>query len=360
MSRRSRSRALKGLEYGVVSAEYRRIRRRLGLAFLALVAVVAIGVIGFTIIGGREYGLVDAVYMTIITLTTVGFGEIIDMAANPVGRIFTIFLLLGGMGIFAYSMLMLATFVIEGHVRHIFARRQMLRRIARMENHYIICGDSVVLWYITEELMKTGRSVVLVAPSQTFLDEAAERLGDVPGVVGDPTDDHVLLGAELLLAAGIVFCMENDKDNMLGVLTARRLARDVRIIASTELPETIAKLKAAGADSVVSPSHIGGLRMASELIRPAAVTFLDQMLRVGGGSLRVEEVVVPADSPRIGESIAALEVDKESAVLLAVSRERAKDSEFKPDPATTLEPGMTLIIMSDVEGRTRLEKRLRT
>jgi len=360
MSKRPRSRALRSLDFGLINAEYRRIRRRLELALLALILIVAVGVIGYTVIGSGEYSLIDTLYMTIITLTTVGFGEIIDLSADPAGRIFTIVLLIGGMGIFAYTMLTLATFVIEGHVRHIFARRQMLRRIARMENHYIICGDSVVLWYITEELMKTGRRVVLVAPTQSFLDESAERLGDVPGIVGDPTDDHVLLGAELLLAAGIVFCMENDKDNMLGVLTARRLASDVRIIASTELPETIAKLKAAGADSVVSPSYIGGLRMASELIRPAAVTFLDQMLRVGGGSLRVEELVVPADSPRIGQTISAIGVERESAVLLALSRRGAREPEFKPDPGTALEAGMTLIVMSDVEGRTRIEERLRT
>jgi len=360
MGKHRRSRALRNLDFGLLNAEYRRIRRRLELALVVLILIVAIGVVGYMIIGGREYGFIDALYMTIITLTTVGFGEIIDLSLNPAGRIFTIALLISGMGIFAYTMLTLATFVLEGHIRHIFSRRQMLRRISRMENHYIICGDSVVLWYITEELMKTGRSVVLVTPSQSFLDEAGERLGDVPGIVGDPTDDHVLLGAELLLAAGIVFCMENDKDNMLGVLTARRLARDIRIIASTELPETIAKLKAAGADSVVSPSHIGGLRMASELIRPAAVTFLDQMLRVGGGSLRVEEVVVPANSTRIGQSLASLEIDRESAVLLAVSRKGERESEFKPDPSLILEAGMTFIVMSDVEGRTRFEDRLRT
>jgi len=359
MSRSTKNRTARNIKLSGRMAEFHRIQKRLELAILSLILVIAIGVVGFMLIGEGDYSLIDATYMTFITLTTVGFGEIIDMSANPAGRIFTMFLLLGGMGIVAYTMLTLAAFVIEGQLRHIFTRRQMQRRIGRMKDHFIVCGDTFARWYVTEELTKTGRSVVLVTSSQEFVDEATERLGDIPGVVGDPSDDAVLIEAGIIDAAGIIFSMADDKDNLLGVLTARRLSPGIRIIASTDRPETIAKLRSAGADAIVSPNHIGGLRMASELIRPTVVSFLDQMLRVGGGTLRVEEVKIPGESPVIGRALGSLEIDRiAGTMLLALNRQGREDSEFKPDSDTVIETGMTLIIMTDVEGREKLEERI--
>ncbi|MFC1545514.1 potassium channel family protein [Gemmatimonadota bacterium] len=359
MARSKKTRAVRKIKLSGRMAEFHRIQKRLELAILALILVTVIGVTGFMLIGKGEYKLVDATYMTVITLTTVGFSEVIDMSANPAGRVFTMFLLLGGMGIAAYTMLTLASFVIEGQLRHIFTRRQMQRRIGRMKDHFIVCGDTFAMWYVTEELTKTGRSVVLVASSQESIDEATERLGDIPVVVGEPSDDDVLIEAGVIEATGIVFSMADEKDNLLGVLTARRLSPGLRIIASTERPETIAKLRSAGADAIVSPTHIGGMRMASELIRPTVVSFLDQMLRVGGGSLRVEEVKIGKDSPFIGQTLLSL-FSKEinGILLLAVHTPGREDSDFKPPMSTVLESGMRLIIMTDVEGREKLEERI--
>ena len=345
---------------GVDLAEFNRLRRRLGLALLALLVVVTIGVIGFLVIGQGRHGLVDAIYMTVITLTTVGFGEIVEMSGNPAGRIFTILLLLGGMGIAAYAVSMLAAFLIEGQLHHIFARRRMERTIERLSGHFVVCGDAPATLHVVEELVNTQRGLVLVSPSEGILITARERFGDLPAVIGDPSDDQVLLAAGLKQAAGVVFCMSNDKDNLVGVFTARRMAPTVRIIASSELPETRSKLTAAGADAVVSPARIGGLRMASELVRPTVVTFLDQMLRVQGGNLRVEEVVVPAGATTKPRTIGDLGVDEiEGAVLLAVRRAPAGGFEFKPSAHTHLEPGLALVVMADAEGRRRLEERLK-
>lgn len=341
-------------------AEFRRLKRRLSLALLALVAVTGVGIVGFAWIGRGEHGLVDAIYMTVITLTTVGFGEIIDMSAHPQGRLFTVLLLLVGMGIVAYTVPMLAAFVIEGQLHHIFSRRRMQKTIAQVDHHYLVCGDTAAAWYVAEELLRTGRAVVLVTPSEEALEDAAARLGDPPRLAGDPTDDAVLLEAGIARAAGIVLCMESDKDNVLGALTARRLAPRARIIASTERAATEPKLRAAGADAVVSPSRIGGLRIASELVRPKVVSFLDQMLREPGGSLRVEELTVPGDGRPTVDTVRALAVDELSnALLLAVRHAGREGFEFKPEPDTRLEPGMTLVVMTDAEGRARLERRLR-
>jgi voltage-gated potassium channel len=341
--------------------EVERFRRRLTLALAALLGVTLVGVAGYWIIGGGAYSIIDAAYMTIITLTTVGFGEIIDMSQHPGGRIFTIVLLLGGMGVVAYTVPMTAGFLIEGQLHNVFARRRMQNRIADMTDHHIVCGDTPTSWHVAEELVKTNRDVVLITPSDADLEEARRRIGDVPAVIGDPSSDEVLESAGVAAAAGIVFSMESDKDNVIGALTARRLAPTIRIVGATEEPEAEAKLRSVGADAVVFPTRIGGLRMASELVRPTVVTFLDKMLRQKGGTLRVEEINVPEDAPLGDRSIHDMRIDEMPGVLLvAIRLPGTGEFEFKPDPETKLRPGMTLVVMTDADGLGRLRSRFRS
>ncbi len=341
-------------------AEFLLIRRRLAQAVLALLLVTVVGITGFAIIGRGKHSLIDAVYMTVITLTTVGYGEIIDLSGHPGGRLFTIGLLVVGMGIVAYTVPMLAAFLIEGQLLHFFTRRRMDREIARMTGHYIVCGETAATWYVADELQRSGRALVVVAPTEKASGEAFENLGDVPRVVGDPSDDAVLVEAGIDRASGVVVCMANDKDNVLVTLTARRLAPGARIVARTESGESEAKLRIAGADAVVSPSRIGGLRMASELVRPEVVSFLDQMLRDPRTSLRVEEIAVPGHSPAVGKTLAWLNInDLDGTVLLAL-RTPAGEVIFKPPQDLKLAPGGILIAMVDAAGRSRIEQRLRS
>ena len=341
------------------SQEFYRLRRRLGIAIAALISVIVIGSIGYTVIGGREHGIVDAVYMTVITLTTVGFGEIIDMTNNPVGRIFTVLLLLVGMGIVAYSIPLMAAFVIEGQLSRTFLRRRMLKRVAQMTNHYVVCGDTPAAAYVAAELTRTGRDVVLagVAEGSSILDH--ENLGGLPSVSGDPSDDAVLMSAKVQSAEGLVACMESDKDNVFVVLTARRLARGLRIVAASERMDVEPKLRAAGADAVVCASQIGGLRMASELVRPKVVSFLDKMLRDKRSSLRVEEISVPHITRSTPIPLSSGKIDEVvGAVLLAVQRAGSDEFEFDPPSDTPIESGMVLVVMADTEGRAKIEKQL--
>jgi voltage-gated potassium channel len=336
-------------------SELDSLRRRLKVALGTLVTVTLVGVIGYSVIGRGTHSLIDAVYMTVITLTTVGYGEIIDMSHSPGGRIFTMFLLLGGIGVVAYAMPTLTAFLIEGDLNHLFTRRRMQKKIDDMNNHYVVCGDGTVAAYVTEELAKSGRQVVFVGGSERAL---AMVPADVPGFGGDTSDDTVLTDAGIQRAAGVVACMDNDKENILVVLAARRLAPKARIIASTERAETEAKLRAVGADAIVSPTRIGGLRMASELVRPAVVSFLDHMLRAKEANLRVEEVSVGADVAA-GATLADLRIDEvPGAVLLAVRQEHSDAFEFKPPVTTTLTPGLTLVLMVDSSGRERLHARI--
>ena len=167
------------------------------------------------------------------------------------------------------------------------------------------------------------------------------------------------MNAKIQNAAGLVACMESDKDNVLVVLTARRLARGLRIVAAVEKMDVDPKLRAAGADAVVCASQISGLRMASELVRPKVVSFLDQMLRDKRSSLRVEEIsvphirsgTIPLSSGKIDELV--------GVVLLAVQRHGSGQFEFDPPPNTPLESGMSLIVMADADGRAQVEQQLR-
>jgi voltage-gated potassium channel len=343
-------------------AEYVRIRRKLTISLLAAVSVSLVGVIGYLIIGGEEHGLVDAIYMTVLSLSTVGFTEVIDMESNPVGRMFTSVLIFGGMGIAAYTVTLMAALVIEGQLRRTFARRRMEKVIDRMREHYVICGDSLASTHVIEELRLTGRNAVFVAPTEAALEGLRQHLEGTPAFVGDPTDDEVLHNARADQAAGIVFCLENDKDNLLGVFTARRLAPGARIIAAAKDQDASAKLVAAGADSVVYAVRIGGLRMASELVRPTVVTFLDQMLRVKGGTLRVEEIEVPPGATRdegIPLTLGDFAIgDLPGALLIAIRPAGATNFAFHPQPATPVPPGTVLIVMVDAAGRTRVEQRV--
>ncbi|MEE8571890.1 MAG: NAD-binding protein [Gemmatimonadota bacterium] len=340
--------------------EFNRLLSRVRLALGALFLVMAVGVLGFVLIGGGNYGIIDAIYMTVITLTTVGFAEIIDMSQIPAGRLFTIILVLVGMGIAAYTIPMLAALMIEGQLHNIFMRRRMEKTIAEMVGHHIVCGDTTATWHVAEELTRTQRGVVVVVPDDEALSAARNRFGDIPALVGDPSDDQTLIGAGIERAAGLVFSMASDKDNVIGVLTARRLAPNARIIAATEEPETEAKLQMVGADGVVSPTRIGGLRMASELVRPAVVTFLDKMLRQKGGTLRVEEVSVPRNADVTGRTLASLQIDDiPGALLVAVRMPQTGDFEFKPPLSTPLEPGMTIVVMAEPDGLDKLRTRFR-
>ncbi len=221
-------------------SKFNRLRRRLAIAVITLVVVTAVGVVGFALIGGAEHGLLDALCMTVITLTTVGFGEIIDMSNSPGGRMFTLLLLLVGFAIVSYAVPMMTAFVIEGQLLNVFARRRMNKTIRSMSDHYVVTGGTAVASHVVEELVNTGRSVVLVAPEGASTGEP--DTGTVPVVVGDPTDDSALKAAGIDRAAGFIACTESEKDNILAVLTARRLAPRVRIVAATERVATEGKL----------------------------------------------------------------------------------------------------------------------
>lgn len=306
-----------------------------------LVFILCTGIVGYHLIEGWPW--FDALYMTVITLATVGYGEIHTL--SYAGRVFTIFLIFGGMGILLYGVTEMTAFVVEGEMTGYLRRRRMKQRIEKLSNHYILCGWGLKGEHVLEELSRTKRQCVVVEINPDKVTRLNERNAMV--VEGDATQDDVLTAAGIKQAAGLVATLPGDKDNLFVVITARGLNPKMRIVAKVDEIGAREKFLRSGADSTVSTNFIGGLRMASELVRPDAVNFLDTMLR-DNSSLRVEDVQIGKKSRYIGKTIKQCDPLTGSDVLL-FSMKREGSYRFNPPSSTTLAEGDTLIVIGMAE-----------
>jgi len=324
------------------------IIRRLYLVGLAIVIVVMFGSYGYYFLFRGQHGLMDCVYMTVISLTTVGYGEIVQVTGNPVAEVFTMILVTFGMGIILYGISNLTAVIIEGELTGIIRKKKMEKQISKLKNHYIVVGGGETGLPVLEELVKNREKVVLVEQEEGNI-ERCRVIGDLLYVKGDATDDLNLMAAGIERAAGIVITLPSDKDNLYVTMTARMLNKQLRIITRMVKRNIRSKLLKAGADAVVASNLIGALRMASEMIRPTAVDFLDSMLRSSKGNLRIHEITVTAQAHILGRQIKDSGIKEKFGLLILGSKYSSGEIEFSPGPAQTLEEGMTLIVMGDVD-----------
>jgi voltage-gated potassium channel len=328
-----------------------RVYRKFIWAGAILAAIVVIGTVGYWFIGGRQYSFVDTLYMTVITITTVGFEEVINLSGNPAGRIFTIFIAVSGIGIMAYIVTNLTALIVEGELTRSFRRRRMEKRAAAYRGHYIVCGLGRVGCYIANELQATSRPHVLVDINKNSIERSLVSVEDEVFIEGDATDGDTLTRAGIENAAGLFAVTEDDNQNLVVSLTAKQLNPRLRVVARCNDTKNIQKTKRAGADAVVSPTAIGGLRMASEMVRPTVVSFLDIMLRDRERNLRVEEFPVPDSF--VGQPISALNLKKFSRSLLLAVR-TAKDWVYNPPDSHVIDRNNILVIMTTPEERDEL------
>ena len=233
----------------------------------------------------------------------------------------------------------------------------MQRAIQAMSNHHIVCGASQTGLAVLRELLATGRPALVIEADEEMIARLGERFPNVPAVVGDFTDDTALVAAGIGRAAGIVLCTDNDKDALVATVLARQLNPRVRVVARASDERAYQRLQSAGADAVVSPALIGGMRMVSELLRPSVVSFLDQMLRDTNRNLRIEEVAIPRGSPLAGRTCGSLDLRRHGDLLLMAIREsEAGQFLYNPGPDVTLAAGMQLIVMGDPKGMRELRR----
>ncbi len=324
------------------------LRQRLAVAAGAVATTFLIGVLGYHALGGPGTTWIEAVYATATVLTTAGFTGPIDVSRSSGVMAFTVALLFFGASTVVYAISVVTAFVVEGDLTQGFRRRRMRLAIKEMEEHYIVCGVGATGIAVLRELVKTERPVVAIEHNEARVKRIEEEFPDVPILEADFTDDQVLLQAGVARAAGIVVCTTLDKDSLVTTVTARQLAPDIRVIARAGQERSISRLRQAGADGVVSPALIGGMRMASELVRPSVVSFLDMMLRDTNKNLRIEEVTVPHDSPFVGRSLLELDLHaRTKALVLAVHEPDSQAYTYNPPAEVRLEAGSVLIVMGD-------------
>ncbi len=331
-------------------------KKRLLVSLTIFLFVFVLGVSGFMILGGPGTTLLDSVYMTVITLSTIGYGETIDTSHNPAARIFNIVFIILSLSTIAYAVSSITAFVVEGELKDILGRRKMDKEIARLRDHYIICGGDETAATIVRELIATQKPFVVIELEKAKIDKLA-ALGPVLAVQGDATEDSVLEKAGIGRAKGVLSVLPTDEANLFVTISARSLNPGLRIVAKGNDPQSHKKMIKAGADSVISPTNIGGMRMVSEMIRPATTTFLDMMLRERERVLRFDEVTVPAGSRLAGKTIAESQLgDSSGALLVALRKGGGKDFDFNPAKTTRLTEGDVLIFIASPEMIKDLEK----
>ncbi|MEO0814773.1 MAG: NAD-binding protein, partial [Myxococcota bacterium] len=276
---------------------------------------------------------------------------------NPPAQAFAIVLMMAGIGSFIFFFSNFTAFIVEGHLARLREVRRMKKTISEMTDHDIVCGLGETGTHVVRELVQTRRSVVVIDADP---DIAAKLVAlfpeaNIPSVVGDATDDDHLEAAGVERARGIVACAQSDKDNLIIAMSARMLNPKLRVVVRCVDHELEKKMRRAGADAVVSPQSIGGMRMVSELIRPTTVTFLDGMLKDTDNAFRVEAIPVGADSPLANSTVGALR-DRKIADLSVVALCTGQEAWcYAPRDTQTIEPGHELIVISTPEARVELE-----
>ncbi len=316
------------------------MRRKLFQVLALLAFTVACGTAGYMIVEGWPF--IDALYMTITTLTTVGFREVHPLSSR--GIIFTIVLIVGGVGTVLYALSTGARVILEGELREVYGRKKLEKKIKGLSDHFIICGYGRMGKIIAKELRTEGIPFVVIEKEPQNLDPDA-------GLVflrGDATQDQSLRDAGIERAKGLISVLPTDAENLFVVLSARGLNPDLLIVSRAVEEGSEQKLLRAGATKVVSPYHIGGLRMAHTVMKPSVVDFIEFATRSGNIGLQMQEISVQEGSSLIGRTLQESDIGKDLGVFVVAIKQATGDTLFSPTFRNALKAGDTLIVLGEV------------
>jgi len=303
-------------------------RRLPMIRFLIVVALLVIvivgGTLGYAIIEG--WSLLESLYMTFITATTVGFGEVRPLSAA--GRTFTMVLIFLSIASVGYSVSIIISYIFEGQILHALKERRMAKRIDRLKDHFIICGYGAVGHSVAAELKRDGVSYVVIDRDPAQTESAFEE--EVPHIVGDAADDEVLEAANIERAKGLVTTFPDDESNVFVVLSARQLNPSLTIVSQGEEERSVKKLLKAGANRVVTTSTIAGQRMAAIATRPAVTEFLEVVMRSGEAEMRLEQIRVSPESPLKGKTLRETEIGQQTGALVIGITKPGGHTNFNP------------------------------
>ncbi|HOO72851.1 MAG TPA: potassium channel protein [Spirochaetota bacterium] len=322
--------------------------KKIRLSLILFVATLMFGVFGYHFIEGMS--LFDSLYMTVITISTVGFGEVHPLSQQ--GRVLTILLISTGIMIAAYTLGTLLRMFIEGEMRKTFGRRKVEKKIAELTDHYIICGFGRIGKLICQELHDHGKNFVVIENQPEAIDELIQCAYLYLPL--DATADESLVKAGIMKAKGIVTAVRSDADNVFISLTAKGLKPDIFILARASEEKNEMKLKRAGASRVVSPYMLGGKRMAQVLIRPTVVDFIDIAVMEGNLGLHMEEMIVKQKSNLIGKNLIESNLRRDFGVIIVLIKKFNGDMIFNPLPTEKLDAGDVIVVMGKKEDMIRM------
>jgi voltage-gated potassium channel len=331
------------------------MQRKVFLLSIAIVVVIASGILGFYVlerVAGGSPSVIDCAYQTVITLSTIGSREMKPLTDLWYGKLFIIVLVLAGMGVLFVFATNVTAFLVEGEIRQIFRRKKMDKALQNLKNHIIVCGAGDTGGYVIEELLRSRHQLVIVDTDEERIQRICEgHPGEsIPFVVGPAADDEILARAGIERARGVVIALPDERDNLFITVTARQSNPSVKIIARATDAQAELRLKRAGADAVVSPNRIGGMRMASEMVRPQVVTFLDKMLTGQEKPLRIEEIPLNASCSMVGKALRDTNLRQEKDLLVLAIRDKTGGKYlYNPPPDEILEEGSTLIVLGPVD-----------
>ncbi|PKL47846.1 MAG: potassium channel protein [Candidatus Riflebacteria bacterium HGW-Riflebacteria-2] len=319
-------------------------QRLLNLTF-ALFFLLFCGTVAYRAVEGDHWTMLDGLFMTVITLFTVGYSEVHTLSSS--GRMLTIILILLGGGFMAYAASTIAQMLFEGKIREIWGHKKMRKQINDLKNHYIVCGAGKTAQEIIKSLKGNApNQFVVIDIDHARVEKLLEE--NIFAIEGDATSDEVLIEAGIERAAGVAVTLPTDADNVFVTLSARGFKSDLFVVAKAEKIDSIAKLRKAGANKVVSPNIIAGARMASMLYRPTVMDFMDAALAGDNNAMKMEEFRIQSKSYLDGKAIKDAEIRQRSGAII-VSVRRESETIVNPLPTLVFKAFDILVVLGTSE-----------
>jgi voltage-gated potassium channel len=334
----------------------REFRLNLVYFFLLTLAVIFLGTLAFVLIEG--WGVLDALYMTFITITTVGFGEVHPLSDH--GKILTIVVLIAGVITISLWVGEITRFAVERQIGTTFRRRKMLNQIKKLKNHVIICGAGEAGRVIIREFLRSREKFVVIEKDPEVVHQLREMFPDLLLIEGDATKDEVLQEANIEQARGIISTLSADADNLFVTISAKTLNPGIQVVSRAIDSDTISKLYQVGADHVISPKITEGLRMASVMLRPSVVSFLEVVTLGEDIDLYLEEVTIEKGAKLSGVTLAQAQIPQKIGLIVIAVKKSDGSFTYNPKSDTLLEAGDVLIVLGKPFQVDRLRQYIRT
>ena len=340
-----------------IAETFRPFGLRFAVTLLYFLVVFLIGMVGFRLIEGWTW--FEAFYMAVTTVSSVGYMEVHPLSVA--GRTFAMFVIaLGVTGLGIWWALMTAL-IVELDLGGALRRRRKMKLLEGLEGHYVVCGAGRVGRMVVREMVHAGYPLVVIEKDEERARKLEEEYPTVLVLAGDSTKERTLDQASVQTARGLAVCLADDGDNLLVCLTARHLAPGLATVARAFDEESIERLRRAGADHVIAPTLTGGIRMASTLLRPHVVSFLDSAIVGPGIDLRLEEATLPTGSPLAGRTLADARIPQTTGlVVIALKKTHSAAQTYNPGPQTVLAEGDVMIVLGEENQVQRLREYARS